>query len=97
MRLAMKEAGGFGADVDALFAFAAEHGCLAVQIHLPDDEHLAAIKAAMRANGQRPTGMDLVGQLHSYSEIGKAYIQRITATIRSNDMAGFDTVTVAQN
>jgi len=49
-----------------------------------------AHRAARQAQGMRPTGLDLAPYLQAYSEIGKAYIQRITRTIRANRLSAFD-------
>lgn len=47
-------------------------------------------RAALRAQDRRPSGLDLAPHLHAYSEIGDAYIQRITLTIRANALSDFD-------
>lgn len=49
-----------------------------------------ARRAALHAQGLRPSGLDLAPHLHAYSEIGDAYIQRITLTIRANALNDFD-------
>lgn len=47
-------------------------------------------RAAMRKEGQRPTGLALAQYLHRYSEIGDAYVRRVTITIKTNDFATFN-------
>ena len=47
-------------------------------------------RAALRAQGQRPTGLALAPFLHGYSEIGAPYIKRVVATLRSNRLSAFN-------
>lgn len=54
-------------------------------------------RAQLRAQGKPLSGLALVPYLHSYSEIGSDYIDRVTATIRANDLEVFNTVKVAEN
>jgi len=49
-----------------------------------------ARRAALHAQGIRPSGLDLAPYLHAYSEIGDAYIQRILVTIRANALGDFN-------
>lgn len=49
-----------------------------------------AHRATLRAQGIRPSGLDLAPYLHAYSEIGDAYIQRILITVRANALSDFD-------
>lgn len=51
-----------------------------------------AHRAQMRQHNKTPTGLDLVVYLKSYSEIGDAYIQRITDTIQANALGAFDDI-----
>jgi sugar phosphate isomerase/epimerase len=51
MRPSIKELSPFRADIAGMFRLAAELGCAAVQVHLPDEERAAAIRAAMRETG----------------------------------------------
>lgn len=47
-------------------------------------------RAALRAAGRQPTGLTLAPYLHGYSEIGDAYIQRVSAIIRADHLAAYD-------
>jgi len=49
-----------------------------------------AQRANFRTQGRAATGYDLAVYLKSYSEIGDAYIQRITDTIQANALGAFD-------
>lgn len=47
-------------------------------------------RAALRAQGQRPTGLALTPFLRSYSEIGGPYITRVIAVIQRNRLEEFE-------
>lgn len=47
-------------------------------------------RAALRAAGEPPTGLELVGHLTRYSELGKDYTRAVRGLIRSNGFAAFD-------
>jgi len=51
-------------------------------------------RAALRAQGKAPSGLDLAAYLKQYSEIGGNYVERIRATIRTNDLQVFDNIRV---
>lgn len=52
-------------------------------------------RAAMRRAGQQPTGLALALYLHGYSEIGSTYIERIIATINTNQLSALNNVKIA--
>lgn len=52
-------------------------------------------RATMRRAGQQPTGLVLALYLHGYSEIGSTYIERIIATINSNQLSAFNHIKIA--
>lgn len=51
MKVAVKQAAAFAQDRAAFLRFAAEAGCSAVQLHLPDDAEVDALHADLRAVG----------------------------------------------
>lgn len=51
---------------------------------------LRAQRAALRARGQRPTGLALAPFLQGYSEIGTPYVRRVIAIIEHNRLDEFE-------
>lgn len=82
MRLSIKELPEFREDIAGMFRFAAELGCGAVQIHLPDTERLRAIELAMRETGVAVAsvnamscdmlGPDRTRQAHEHRQVERA-------------------------
>lgn len=52
-------------------------------------------RANLRWSGRKPTGLVLAPFLHGYSEIGSAYIERIIATIHTNQLSAYNDVKIA--
>lgn len=51
---------------------------------------LRSARAQARAQGRNPSGRELALGLARYSELGKAYIDRIVATIEANGLSAFN-------
>lgn len=82
MKLSIKELHPFKNDIAGMFRLAADCGCAAVHIHLPDKERLARIKAAMRETGVgvasvgamswKMLGPDVAAMAHEHRQIERA-------------------------
>jgi len=57
-------------------------------------EGLRKRRAVLRSQGRQPTGALLAVSLESYSEEGVLYVKRLLEIMESNDLAGFDHVTL---
>lgn len=109
MRLSTKQTKVFANDYDRLFRFAAEEGCAAVQIHLPDADALPRIQAAMRtyavavasvsAMSTHMLGPDRVRQAHEHRQVERALViaDKLGAPCVSNFAGGDPGLDLAGN
>ncbi|NRA36793.1 MAG: sugar phosphate isomerase/epimerase [Planctomycetes bacterium] len=82
IQLSQKELHTFGEDITGLFRFAAEQGLQGVQIHLPDEDRLEKIKAAIAETGVQVAsvnamscamlGPDKEKQAHEHRQVSRA-------------------------